>query len=371
MLISIIAAPRSSLSFAASPISYGAHCVVSDVNIGAEAESVAGELRGRGAKVATIACDVSDPAQCQALVHRAVTAFGSVDIFVNNAGIGFMMKPLLEVVPEDWAKVIAVNLSGAFYGTQAAAKAMVAAGKGGRIINIASQAAKTGFPHLPAYVSSKHGMVGLTRASAVELGAHRITVNAVCPNHVTTGLGAEQNAYFSKLLGFDSIDAYLQNMAAKNPMGRPGLASDTAAACAWLASDQRLGRGGNALREERIDWPNGAKLALSIVVNVEEGSEMTIASSGRFTSAPSVMIMSRRRSSPRAAARRLSCPIWSMSRPTSAPPCPDLHHRRHHPGDGGTLGRGGAGGGEDLGDEAVQLVHRDDVGGEVGHLSCP
>lgn len=215
----------------------GANCVVSDVRIEAEAEGVADDLRGRGAKVATVPCDVSDAAACTALVDTALGHFGSVDVFVNNAGIGFMMKPLMEVDPADWDKVISVNLSGAFYCTQAAARAMIAAGKGGRIINIASQAAKTGFPHLPAYVSSKHGMVGLTRATAVELGAHGITVNAVCPNHVTTGLGAEQNAYFSKLLGFDSVDAYLKNMAAKNPMGRPGLASDTAAACAWLASD--------------------------------------------------------------------------------------------------------------------------------------
>lgn len=215
----------------------GANCVVSDVAITPEVEGVAEGLRTRGAKVAAFPCDVSDPAQCQALVARTVETFGRLDIFVNNAGIGFMMKPLLDVVAEDWAKVIAVNLSGAFYCTQAAARAMIAGGRGGRIINIASQAAKTGFPHLPAYVSSKHGMVGLTRAAAVELGAHSITVNAVCPNHVTTGLGAEQNAYFSKLLGFDSVDAYLANMAAKNPMGRPGLASDTAATCAWLASD--------------------------------------------------------------------------------------------------------------------------------------
>jgi meso-butanediol dehydrogenase / (S,S)-butanediol dehydrogenase / diacetyl reductase len=215
----------------------GAQCVVSDLAIDAEAEDVADELRGRGAQVATIACDVSDASQCNALVEQTVAAFGGIDIFVNNAGIGFMMKPMLEVDPKDWATVIAVNLSGAFYCTQAAAKAMIAAGKGGRIINIASQAAKTGFPHLPAYVSSKHGMIGLTRATAVELGAHRITVNAVCPNHVTTGLGAQQNAYFSKLLGFETVDAYLKNMAAKNPIGRPGLPSDTAAACAWLASD--------------------------------------------------------------------------------------------------------------------------------------
>jgi NAD(P)-dependent dehydrogenase (short-subunit alcohol dehydrogenase family) len=225
----------------------GANCVVSDVKIDAEAEGVAEDLRARGVKVATIACDVSDAAQCAALVSQSVGALGSVDIFVNNAGIGFMMKPMLDVDPKDWATVIAVNLSGAFYCTQAAGKAMIAGGKGGRIINIASQAAKTGFPHLPAYVSSKHGMIGLTRATALELGGHGITVNAVCPNHVTTGLGAQQNEYFSKLLGFDTVEAYLANMSAKNPMGRPGLPSDTAAACAWLASEDAFYVTGEAI----------------------------------------------------------------------------------------------------------------------------
>ena len=226
----------------------GAHCVVSDRTIDAEAEEVAAELRARGAEVATIACNVADAAQCCALVAETVERFGGVDIFVNNAGIGFKMKPLLEVdTASEWDEVLAVNLSGAFYCTQAAARAMVERGKGGRIINIASQAAKTGFPHLPAYVSSKHGMVGLTRASAVELGQHGITVNAVCPNHVTTGLGAQQNEYFSKLLGFANVEDYLANMAAKNPMGRPGLPSDTAAACLWLASDAAFYVTGEAL----------------------------------------------------------------------------------------------------------------------------
>ncbi|MDJ0977643.1 MAG: SDR family NAD(P)-dependent oxidoreductase [Erythrobacter sp.] len=226
----------------------GANCVVSDLVIDAEAEGVAEELRGRGAQVATIPCDVSEADQCVALVAGAVDAFGAVDVFVNNAGIGFKMKPLLDVdTASEWDQVIAVNLSGAFYGTQAAARAMVERGQGGRIINIASQAAKTGFPHLPAYVSSKHGMVGLTRASAVELGAHGITVNAVCPNHVTTGLGAMQNEYFSKLLGFETVEDYLANMSAKNPMGRPGLPSDTAAACLWLASDAAFYVTGEAL----------------------------------------------------------------------------------------------------------------------------
>lgn len=225
----------------------GANCVVSDLAITPEAEGVAAELRSRGAKVATIACDVGNAGHCAALVEQAVAAFGSVDVMVNNAGIGFMMTPLLDVDPADWDRVIGVNLSGAFYCTQAAARAMIAGGRGGRIINIASQAAKSGFPHMASYVSSKHGMIGLTRTSAIELGARGITVNAVCPNHVTTGLGSAQNEYFSKLLGFESVAAYLANMARRNPMGRPGLATDTASACAWLASDDAAYITGEAL----------------------------------------------------------------------------------------------------------------------------
>lgn len=237
----------------------GANCIVSDLgkpaehmgegDIGStdEMEAVAEELRSRGAKAITVPCDVRSPESCAALAARSVAEFGSLDIWVNNAGIGYIMKPLLETTPSEWEAVIGVNLSGAFYGTQAAARAMIEAGKGGRIINVASQAAKSGFPHMAPYTSSKHGMVGLTRSNAIELGQYGITVNAVCPNHVTTGLGEKQNEYFSKLLGFDSVEAYRENSKRKNPMGRVGLGSDTAGAVAWLASDDAVYITGEAL----------------------------------------------------------------------------------------------------------------------------
>ncbi len=225
----------------------GANCVVSDLAITAETEGVAEDLRKRGGTVACIPCDVGAPAQCATLIDRTIDVFGGVDVMVNNAGIGFMMQPLLEADPEDWDRVLAVNLSGAFYCTQAAARAMIKGGKGGRIINIASQAGKTPVLHMASYVASKHGMIGLTRAAALELGGYGITVNAVCPNHVTTGLGSRQNEYFSKLLGFESVAAYLDNLARHNPMGRPGLATDTARACAWLASDDAAYITGEAL----------------------------------------------------------------------------------------------------------------------------
>jgi NAD(P)-dependent dehydrogenase (short-subunit alcohol dehydrogenase family) len=237
----------------------GANCVVSDLgqpaehmgagDIGTTAamDAVAEELRARGAKVAVLPCDVRSGDGCDALAKAAVDTFGSLDIWVNNAGIGYIMKPLLDTSASEWDAVIGVNLTGAFHGTKAAARAMIAGARGGRIINLASQAAKSGFPHMAPYTASKHGMIGLTRSNAIELGAHGITVNAVCPNHVTTGLGAKQNDYFSKLLGFASVEAYLDNMKRKNPMGRPGLGSDTAAACAWLASDDAFYVTGEAL----------------------------------------------------------------------------------------------------------------------------
>ena len=146
-------------------------------------------------------------------------------------------EPLTELDVERWDTVLGVNLRGAFLGTKHAAKQMIAQGNGGRIINVASQAAKSGFPFASAYCSSKHGMVGLTRVSAIELGQHGITVNAVCPNHITTGLGAWQNEYFSAATG-RSLEQYMADMRARIPLGRPGLTDDIAKACAWLCSDE-------------------------------------------------------------------------------------------------------------------------------------
>ena len=229
----------------------GANIVISDIgaprdaatgaeHIGStdEMESIAADMRALGVQSSTKVCDVRSLEDVRGLANHAIDTHGSLDIWVNNAGIGYIMKPLLEVTEDDWRAVIDVNLTGAFFGVKAAAERMVEQGKGGRIINIASQAAKSGFPHAQAYTSSKHGLVGLARSAAVELGGHKITVNNVCPNHVTTGLGAWQNEYFSKVVGADSVEDYLEAMAARIPMGRPGLPEDTANAVAFLCSDE-------------------------------------------------------------------------------------------------------------------------------------
>jgi meso-butanediol dehydrogenase/(S,S)-butanediol dehydrogenase/diacetyl reductase len=202
-----------------------------------EIDKLAEEISAHGVPVSAFTCDVRSWEQVQALAAHAVASHGTLDIWVNNAGIGSIMKPLLTLTPDDWTTVIDVNLTGAFFGLRAAADVMVAQKRGGRIINIASQAAKSGFAHAQAYTASKHGLVGLVRSAAFELGPHGITVNNVCPNHVTTGLGAWQNEYFAEVTGHSSVDSYLAAMRAKIPMRRTGLPADTAAAVAFLCSE--------------------------------------------------------------------------------------------------------------------------------------
>jgi meso-butanediol dehydrogenase/(S,S)-butanediol dehydrogenase/diacetyl reductase len=228
----------------------GPHLPASAVGVSAEMQAVVDEITAAGGQAVALPCNMLDAAAVQALADRTVAHWGGIDILVNNAGVGYLMKPIVEMSMDEWDTVLGVNLRGVFAATQAVARqftAQAAAGRGGgRIVNIASQAAKSGFPHASAYCASKHGLVGLTRVAAIELAPLGVTVNAICPNHVTTGLGAWQNGYFAKLTG-KSVEQYLADMRARIPLGRPGLAADTANACAFLCSDQATYITGEAL----------------------------------------------------------------------------------------------------------------------------
>ena len=230
--------------------SEGANIVISDIgrsrdkatedkHIGSTdaMEAVASDLRKYGVNVSTCVADVRVQADMRALAEHAVAEHGKLDIWVNNAGIGYIMSPILEVTEDDWRAVIDVNLTGCFWGLQAAANIMLEQKTGGRIINIASQAAKSGFPFAQAYCASKHGLVGLARSASIELGPENITVNNVCPNDVTTGLGDWQNKFTSQALGL-SEEEYLQRMRDKIPMRRVGMPEDTANAVAFLCSEE-------------------------------------------------------------------------------------------------------------------------------------
>ena len=217
-------------------ISQGIHFSAEHIGSTDEMNEITEDVKKLGVGAISVPCDVRKEDQVKNLVQKTVDQFGQVDIMVNNAGVGYIMEPFTEFKSESWDAVLDVNLKGAFLCSKHAAIHMKDQGSG-VIINIASQAAKSGFPFAAAYTASKHGLVGLTRSNAVELGEYGIRVNAVCPNHITTALGHWQNKFFSDKLGLD-YDTYLQGIKDRNPLKRTGLVEDIAKAVAFLASEQ-------------------------------------------------------------------------------------------------------------------------------------
>jgi len=217
----------------------GEHSPADAIGSSHEMQEIVDEIISAGGEAASFRCNVLNAEEVKAAVDFSVKKFGRLDIWINNAGIGYLMKPILEMDVAEWDAVLGVNLRGAFLGIKYAAQQMVAQGQGGKIINIGSQASKSAFAHASAYTTSKHGMNGLTRVAALEFGPHKINVNEICPNHVTTGLGAWQNQHFSEVTG-KGYDQYMQDMRERIPLGRPGKQEDIAKACAFLCSDQAI-----------------------------------------------------------------------------------------------------------------------------------
>lgn len=197
----------------------GCTVIVSDINE-ADCLLVVSEIEAQGAKATAVQCDVSSKEGVDNVMKMAVEKFGHLDILVNNAGI-FPFVSFLEMSENDWDKVIDTNLKSIFLCSQAAAKQMLS---GGKIINISSIAAFVGFSGLTHYCASKGGMVGLTRALALELAEKKINVNSVAPGAIDTP-GAS-----------GSSDEARKQTIAIIPWGRMGQPEDIAAATAFLAS---------------------------------------------------------------------------------------------------------------------------------------
>jgi NAD(P)-dependent dehydrogenase (short-subunit alcohol dehydrogenase family) len=169
--------------------------------------------------------DVRVVADVERAVGHVVAAEGRIDVVVNSAGVREIGDPYT-LAAEEWDNVIAVNLSGTFYCCQAAARRMRESG-GGAIVNIASVGGLIGLARRPAYTAAKHGVVGLTKSLARDLGPDGIRVNAICPGLIRTPL-TEQ--YFVE-------DAFEEGLRTVVPQGRAGLAADVADAALYLASD--------------------------------------------------------------------------------------------------------------------------------------
>jgi NAD(P)-dependent dehydrogenase (short-subunit alcohol dehydrogenase family) len=212
-----------------------------------ELSSLGDEVRALGVRCVTVVADVSDEAAVEAAVARATNELGTVTLLANVAGgsgPGFGLGPLLAVGPEEFRRVLDVNVVGTWLVSKACASRMVAAGTGGRICNVSSQAGKRGFPFLGAYCAAKAGVVLLTQTMALELGPQGIAVNAVCPGTVDTDLLNKDGTFEALLGGPEGLAAFV---AREIPLGHMQDAEEIAAAICWLLSDGARGVTGEAL----------------------------------------------------------------------------------------------------------------------------
>jgi 2-hydroxycyclohexanecarboxyl-CoA dehydrogenase len=191
------------------------------------AETAADELRSEGATAVAVEVDVADRASVDGAFDRVRAELGRVAILVTSAGIE-SFDPLLEIDAETWDRILAVNLTGTFTCVQAAVPDMLSAGWG-RIVTIASSSAQSGAPNMAHYAASKGGVIGLTKAVAVELARSGITVNTIPPSLVDTPM-ARQAEVAGDFPGVDVVGPMV-------PLGRAGTPDDIAAACAFLCSD--------------------------------------------------------------------------------------------------------------------------------------
>ena len=202
----------------------GGQVVVADLKEDA-AERVAATIRDEGGSAQVITGDVADPAAMEAMVQFAVDTFGGLDVAVNNAGIGGPLSPTGEYPVDGWQRVIDINLNGVFYGMRYQIPAMLARG-GGAIINVASILGSVGTANSPAYVAAKHGVLGLTKAAAIEYATRNIRINSVGPGYIAT-----------PLLTSTLDEAALQAIANMHPVKRLGTSEEVAALIVFLASD--------------------------------------------------------------------------------------------------------------------------------------
>jgi len=211
-------------------VAEGARVAIADISY-AEAEKTAAR---HGDKAFPLALDVTKTASIGAAVESVVSRWGGVDILVNNAAI-FDMAPIVEVAEQSFDRVFAVNVKGLFFTLQAVAKRMIAQGRGGKIINMASQAGRRGEALVAVYCASKAAVISLTQSAGLDLIKHKINVNGISPGVVDTPMWEEVDALFAKY-EHRPIGEKKRLVGEAVPFGRMGLPEDHAGAAVFLAS---------------------------------------------------------------------------------------------------------------------------------------
>ncbi len=211
-----------------------------------EIEGVAQEVGKAGGRAAAVPADVAEEKDCERLIQEAVSQFGRIDILVNNAGEYGPVKPVEEITPAEWDRVVAVHLRGAYLLTRLVLPGMYARGIG-VILNISSLSAKSAFGWGSPYAAAKAGMLGLTRVAAAEAARKGVRVNAICPGPVTeTKMSKDLGQTLAERLGVskeDQLSGFLNTIL----QGRGQTANEIAEAALFLCSDQASAITGQAL----------------------------------------------------------------------------------------------------------------------------
>ena len=217
-------------SFAQAYMAEGARVAICDINL--DAAQKAADALGEGAIAAHL--DVTDQASIDACVAEVEAAFGGIDILINNAAL-FTAAPIAEITRADYDRVFAVNVSGTLFMMQAVAKGMIARGKGGRIINMASQAGRRGESLVAVYCATKAAVISLTQSAALNLIPHGINVNAIAPGVVDGEHWDGVDAFFAKYEN-KPLGQKKKEVGDSVPYGRMGRAEDLTGMAVFLAS---------------------------------------------------------------------------------------------------------------------------------------
>jgi NAD(P)-dependent dehydrogenase (short-subunit alcohol dehydrogenase family) len=209
----------------------GARLLLSDVDANG-GQALCTEIGADGGEAIFSTCDVTSEEAVESLVAQAVRELGALDCAFNCAGILGTVALTTDTDYEAWRRILDVDLNGVFLCTKHELRVMVERGSGS-ILNMASAAGLIGWPGASGYVAAKHGVVGLTRAAALEVAAQGVRVNAMCPSYTKTPMVDD---LFENLLGGDP--AYVDAAVANHPIGRFADAEEIAAACVWLLSDK-------------------------------------------------------------------------------------------------------------------------------------
>ena len=203
--------------------------------------------------VMSIRGDATDEAQVQQAVDRVVAEQGGLDVMVCNAGV-IAVEPVVEMDYANWRRVMDINVNSVFLGSRAAARAMIAQGRGGVIVNASSGAGRRGVPNLSHYCASKAAILMLTQSLAIELAPHRIRANCYVPGHIETPFWGGIAEGFAKVTG-QTPEEVVEGFRKTVPWGRFGRPDDVAASVSWLATPDAEYVSGQAIAMNGAEFP--------------------------------------------------------------------------------------------------------------------